>query len=268
MRRTSLVFIVALLFLVACSPPADLNTPLPAEGNQPFTIDRGDQQGILLIHGLTATPWEVRPLADYLAGKNITVMAPLLPGHGTTMADLKKARWEDWVASANESLGELKKKTKRVYIGGVSTGADIAVLLASQNDVDGVVLISTPIEFRDWRAKFAGVYQYLLPYASHDVVGPEIGHYYSMTPSHSVAELISMVGHVKTELPRVKAPALILQSIHDKTVDPTSASFVFQNIGSTQKELRLYGNASHVLVQEQDAPDIIFYSVGEFLGKN
>jgi carboxylesterase len=129
-------------------------------------------------------------------------------------------------------------------------------------------LIAPPIEFRDWRAKFASVYQYILPYASHDVKGAEVGHYYSMNPSHAVAELIKMVGRVKTVLPRVKTPALILQSINDQTINPTSANFVFQNLGSTQKELRLYGNASHVLVQEQDAPDIIFYSVGEFLAKN
>jgi carboxylesterase len=260
--------ILALFLLVACTPPPTLNDRLPVEGNEPFLIDRGDQQGILLLHGLTATPWEVKPLAEYLANQNVTVMAPLLPGHGTTMADLDKATWQEWYLAANASLADLKKKTKRVYVGGISTGADIAILLASENDIDGLVVIAPPIEFRDWRAKFVGVYQYLLPYVEHDVIGPEIGHYYVMNPSHGVAELVKMIGKVKTSLPRVSTPTLILQSINDKTINPTSANFVFQNLGSKQKELRLYGNASHILVQEKDAPDIIFYSVGEFLAKN
>jgi carboxylesterase len=262
MRR---LFIVVLLLLAACSPPPSIHDRLPSEGNQPFEIDRGSDKGVLLLHGMTATPWEVEPLGDYLAKRNITVIAPLLPGHGTTMADLNAVSWEDWHRAATDNLHLLKNKTRRVYVAGMSMGADLAILLANENDIDGVIIMSPPIEFQDWRAKFASTYQYILPYASHDVVGPEVGHYYPLIPSHAVAEMNMMISQVKTVLPRVTTPALILQSINDKTVKPSGAEFVFENLGSSEKELRLYGNASHVLVQEQDAPDIIFYSVDQFL---
>ena len=259
------VLIILLLALAACSPPPGINDKLPAEGNGPIIYDRGSEQGVLLLHGLTATPWEVKPFADFLASQNITVIAPLLAGHGTTEADLQNTGWEAWVKDGKDNLALLRNKTRRVYVAGESTGADIALLLAADNNVDGVILLSPAIEFQDWRAQFASVYQYILPYSEHSVVGPEIGHYYKYMPSHAVAELYTMVGHVKAALPGITVPVLILQSVADKTVKPQGADFVYANLRSKDKELRLYGNASHVLTQESDAPDVIFYSIGEFL---
>ncbi len=47
--------------------------------------------GVILIHGLTASATEVRPIADHLerAAVGITLSCPLLPGHGTTFEDLR-----------------------------------------------------------------------------------------------------------------------------------------------------------------------------------
>ncbi|MEK6822408.1 MAG: alpha/beta fold hydrolase, partial [Nanoarchaeota archaeon] len=264
-----ILLVMMIVLLHACSPPQGVDVPLPATpDNNAFTLERGSEKGILLLHGLTATPWEVRALATYLADHNVTVVAPLLPGHGTTAADLNTKRWEEWYAAANDSLRDLRPRVKKLYVGGVSTGADLAVLLAAEHELDGVILIATPIELQDGRAQFASVYKYLLPYAPSKNVGDEIGHYYDYFPSNAVAELVSLIGKVKTALPRVSEPALILQSIHDKTVKPQSANFVYAHLGSARKEWLLYGNATHVLVKEKDAPDIVFTSVDDFITQN
>lgn len=265
MRVGTLLPLLALLLLASCAAPPEAGIPLPAEGNAPFTLEKGTEKGLLLIHGLSATPWEVRPLAEYIAAHNVTVTAPLLAGHGTTAADLKETRWEDWYRSANQSLALLKSRTRKVYVGGISTGADLAILLAREHEVDGLILIAPPIEFQDWRTPFARYAQWVLPYSAASVVGPETGHYYTHKPTRSVAELNDLIGKVKTALPKVTAKTLILQSIDDETVKPLSAEYVYEHIGSPMKELRLYGNATHVLVQEQDAPDVVFYSVDEFI---
>jgi len=43
----------------------------------------GNEIGVALFHGFTATTAEVRPLAEYLRSFGYTLSAPLLPGHGT-----------------------------------------------------------------------------------------------------------------------------------------------------------------------------------------
>ena len=49
---------------------------------------KGGETGVLLLHGLTATTAEVRPLAKRLLNEGYTVSGMLLPGHGTTPENL------------------------------------------------------------------------------------------------------------------------------------------------------------------------------------
>ncbi len=75
------------------------------QGNEPFIMgNENDKAGILLLHGFTASPWEVKELAEYLNKDNITVYGTLLAGHGTSPRDLKKTKWEDWYKSSGEGL--------------------------------------------------------------------------------------------------------------------------------------------------------------------
>src|SRR5512143_863129 len=55
-----------------------------------------DVRAALLIHGFTGTPYEVRPLAEHLAGRGLEVATPVLPGHGQDAAALNRTTWRDW----------------------------------------------------------------------------------------------------------------------------------------------------------------------------
>ena len=68
----------------------------------PFFFE-GGPDGVLLVHGLTATTAEVRPLAEDLHAAGYTVSGPLLPGHGTQPEDLNHVRWQDWLQTVEES---------------------------------------------------------------------------------------------------------------------------------------------------------------------
>ena len=57
-----------------------------------FILENGPV-GALLVHGFTASPTEMRLLGNHLHQRGLTVAAPLLPGHGTNLADLSKQRW-------------------------------------------------------------------------------------------------------------------------------------------------------------------------------
>jgi carboxylesterase len=258
--------VAALLFRPVIDPRA--YDRLPSQGNEPIDIAGRTDRGVLLLHGMTATPWEIRTLASSLQAHNYTIVAPVIAGHGTSAAELEATTWRDWYASANDSLAVLKGRTDRVYIVGMSTGASLAVLLAAENHVDGIVLIATPIKFRDWRAPFARWYALALPYTDHTQYGGDVAHYYEVTPSRSVAELNDMISEVENALPAVQSYALILQSLHDQTVDPVSATYVFDRLGSRDKEWKLYGNASHVILQNLDADKLVFPAIADFIERH
>ena len=83
--------------------------------------------GILLIHGLTGTPNEMRVLARGLHLQGYTVYAVKLAGHCGTLDDLVGTSWLDWLASVRRSADLLSRRVDRVVVGGLSMGAVLAL---------------------------------------------------------------------------------------------------------------------------------------------
>src|SRR5258708_2214796 len=101
---------------------------------------RGNRVGVLLIHGLAGTSAEMRYVANGMARSGYTVYCPQLAGHCGTDDDLRATSWQDWYGSAEAALFELRKDCDTVIVGGLSTGAVLALLLAARNtkDVHGI----------------------------------------------------------------------------------------------------------------------------------
>lgn len=105
---------------------------------------KGGETGVLLLHGLTATTAEVRPLAKRLLTEGYTVSGILLPGHGTTPENLSQTHREDWLKASKEAYNELKRECSSVIVGGESAGALLALHLASEQPEIKGLLLYTP----------------------------------------------------------------------------------------------------------------------------
>ena len=112
----------------------------------------GGRTGVLLMHGLCGTPTEMRFVANGLARAGYTVYCPQLAGHGGTEADIKETTWQDWYASAEEALARLRQECDVVIVGGLSTGAVLALLLAARHpeDVQGTALLAPTFWLNGW----------------------------------------------------------------------------------------------------------------------
>ncbi|MBI4451259.1 alpha/beta fold hydrolase [Candidatus Woesearchaeota archaeon] len=222
-----------------------------APENLPFFLQGNSTAGILLLHGLRATPWEVRRLGTELNKEGLTVFAPLLPGHGTDYRLLENITWREWYQEAARMYDTLDAVTDRTYVGGVSMGSLLAALIAAQRNTSGYVAISTPIYLQDRRASLAWLFQYILPTTITTLTLAEQPHYYATIPTRAVAELEKLMQEGRKALPRIKAPAVVLQSRTDKTIRPESAKYVFNRLGSAEKQLIWLDNYTHVVVREQ-----------------
>jgi carboxylesterase len=126
---------------------------LPSDPS-PFSFS-GGEVGILLIHGFTGSPAELRPLGHYLHGRRLTVAAPLLPGHGVTPAALNQQRRQDWIACMEQALTDLQRQCKRVFVVGLSLSALLTLMLAGrQHNLAGIIAYSPAIAVNDPRAYF------------------------------------------------------------------------------------------------------------------
>lgn len=108
--------------------------------------------GVLLVHGLTGTPAEMRLLAKGLNREGFTVYAVQLAGHCGSMQDLVQTRWTDWLASVQSALLRFVPHVDRVVVGGLSMGAllSLAVAASHPRQVAGVAALSTTFRYDGW----------------------------------------------------------------------------------------------------------------------
>jgi alpha-beta hydrolase superfamily lysophospholipase len=85
--------------------------------------------GVLLLHGMSDSPYSLRALGEELNRRNYWVVGLRLPGHGTAPSGLLGVRWEDMAAAVDLAAAHLAQRVGRqpVHVVGYSTGATLAM---------------------------------------------------------------------------------------------------------------------------------------------
>ena len=85
--------------------------------------------GVLLLHGMSDSPYSLRALGERLNQHNYWVIGLRLPGHGTAPSGLKSISWRDMAVAVRLSMEHLASKVgqKPIHIAGYSTGAPLAI---------------------------------------------------------------------------------------------------------------------------------------------
>ncbi len=113
--------------------------------NMPFEL--GDKQksskAILLVHGLGDSPYSFSDLATSFQKQGFYVQTLLLPGHGSKPQDLMLPSYSDWQSTVDHYANLLKQDFDNVWLGGFSTGANLATIHAiEQEGISGLMLFS------------------------------------------------------------------------------------------------------------------------------
>lgn len=227
----------------------------------PFAFE-GGPTGCLLIHGFTGAPPEMRPMGEYLASKGLTVLGVRLAGHGTVPEDLLGVRWQDWAASVREGWEWLKARCGRTFVGGLSLGGLLALDLAAQEPVDGLILLAPGLIARDWRVRLLPVARFFLTWdepepgqQGADLTDPEAWNRiwcYERRPVAAAYEVLKLQRRVRRLLPRIACPALIFQGVRDQAVVPRGAQVIYDTIASARKELVWLENSGHCLTVDSE----------------
>jgi carboxylesterase len=102
-------------------------------GAEPFFFHGSEDVGVLLVHGYSGTPAELRELGERLhTDNNYTVLGILLPGHGTDPHDLERIKWQDWYLAVEAGVKMLKQTCRKVVVIGMSMGSLLTLMAASE----------------------------------------------------------------------------------------------------------------------------------------
>jgi len=242
-----------------------------------FYFPGSNGRAVLLLHGWSTTPYELRRLGGFLNEAGYTVYGPLLSGHGTVYTDLENVRYEDWLRDAELAFEKLKKEHQKVFVGGTSMGANIALCLAKEKgEISGVILMATPYKIKFEKvsglfAKFLSGFKkyhrkfYPPTFGSSTTITRLIS--YQKYPLKNLLELGELVKKSRENLHLVKQPCLLLQSKHDHIITKNSLDKLYEKIGSKNKKKKYIEKAYHTFISDI-RNEHIFEDILNFLSEN
>lgn len=199
--------------------------------------------GVLLVHGLSDSPYIMRGIAEHLHAQGWHVVVLRLPGHGTAPSGLLKVKWQDWAAAVRLAARDIAATIgpdKPLVLGGFSTGGALSVEYAlSQRQGEAIprpsnLLLFSPAIGVSPLARLASTIDTVsalpgLHKLGWETLMPEYDPYkYNSFPLNAAAQIWKLTQRIDdqltdlagkggaTGLPRI----LAFQSIADATVSP------------------------------------------------
>jgi len=107
---------------------------------------------IYLIHGVTGTPLEMKYLGRKLFRQGWDVYLPTLPGHCLRLRDMVRSNEEDWLRHVQTQLAFFRNHYDRLIVGGLSSGALLALEASTVISMDALVVLSPTFFYDGWNA--------------------------------------------------------------------------------------------------------------------
>jgi carboxylesterase len=248
----------------------------------------GSDHAVLMLHGLSSSPLELRHLARYLNSEGLTTCVPILNGYS---AGTPEQRMETWIAAAVKEFDTLAARYSRVSVCGLSMGATLALaLLRERPSAQAVVVLSVTLSYDGWSMPW---YRFLLNWAYYtplrkrwryreaspfglrnEALRAKIGRAMQRNDLSEVGpstislaalhEASRLAASVSKTLGALKNDCLLIHAIDDETSSPRNAQFVTANIGSTYLRT-IYLDDSYHMITSDNEREIVARETAVFL---
>ena len=215
------------------------------EGNAPFILFQNtvSDEIVVLVHGLSDSPFYLRSIAEALHDQGSTVAVMLMPGHGLIEAD---ADMEDttlsdrWTKALANVVQIVRPMGQKLYVGGFSAGGALAAQFAlrNENDVSGLLLFSSALGLSENAESMSRIWgmQAIARWVDGDYVthGPNPFKYPAVSMS-SVIELMEVIWDVRSQYEDkpVNIPTFVAHSVADVTTPLSGVeAFLANNLGA------------------------------------
>ena len=226
-----------------------------------FLSGRAGGVGVVLVHGLTAAPTEVKPVAAFLHDRepSFTLSCPLLPGHGRSPAVLARTEPRSWLQVVNAEVDRLNTRCRTVSVVGVSMGAMLAAAVAlAGKSVGSIVMLAPVFALSPGKALYVRLLRGIVPYAKKSRRSLENHRAkrlfsYDRYPLVSLHHLHVFGTGIRRRLGELRIPVLVACGRRDPYVDFSSTKSLCASLGPPEAEFVDCPDSGHVLPHEPDA---------------
>lgn len=229
-------------------------------GAEPWSAP-GGPYGALVLHGFSGCPHSMRGVAEALAGVGFTVELPRLPGHGTSVDDMLTTSWADWSAHVEATYQDLAARCEKVVVTGLSMGGTLTLWLAARHpEIVGIAPINGAAEAMPEMAELIGgmieAGEITMPGIGGDIAKEGVEEMaYDLVPLQGFVGLGQAVDELQPKLGSITMPALIINSVNDHVVAPSSSDHIAASLGGPVERLVLE-DSYHVATLDHDADRI------------
>ncbi len=216
--------------------------------------------GILLIHGLTASPYIMQDLGEFFRDRCFLVRSVLLPGHGTRPGDLLDTNYKEWIKVVDFATQSFNGEAKNLFLGGYSIGGALAFhhalslyepnhsapeqqkLKQSTMPIKGLFLFSPALKLKNDLAFLAGFVDLFSDWMS--TVDDSDYAAYESFPYNAAAQsydLISEIDEQLSVLENLTIPAFVALSEDDETIDSSHTLDIFRRfMSNSRNRMQIY----------------------------
>jgi carboxylesterase len=258
-----------------------------------FELRSEGPKAVLLVHGMTGAPGEMRLLARRLRRRGLSVAVPLLAGHGIDETELLKTRWPDWLASVRQAFEGLKADHDEVYVAGICVGGALGLALcADEPTVSAAAVYSMTYRYDGWnmnpwnraitplarpftRLPIVRRWGYTEPYpyglkderlraSMANGQGAAIPGLLDHVPFGSMGEMHALCDHLDRVAGRIRQPVLILHATDDDMSHPRNARRLKAVLGE-RAELHMLDDCYHMIHVDRQR-DEVAHRTADFFG--
>lgn len=233
------------------------------EKTAPFELGAGDPT-VLLLHGFTGSPWDLRPLGVALHDRGFHVKAIRLPGHGLSADGFAGTGHRDWEQATEDALHAASQRGP-AFVAGLSMGALLALRLAAKfpQRVGALALMAPALRFRDPKMKLVRslkrVLPLLRPHVEKNRTDLEDPYALAEAPvlprvaTRRLEDLMIVQDQGIAAVPQVQAPTFVAVARNDHVVDFAVGRELVRGLGRAH-EVRLLelDRGFHIMTRDTD----------------
>lgn len=255
-------------------------------------ILNNNRYAILLLHEFAGTPRSMESLGQYLQKMKIDVYIPALPGSVSNLEQYEQTihpNFRLWWNFIRDKYLDLSVKYDKLIIIGASLGGSMALKLAENYPVDGIVTISSPVQIRGkhFRKKiqrnvmlaFSGILSLIVPQLETGVLSEEAR---NICPIYGIEGVLDTravhtqkVGlrDIRWKLGQVTAPVFSIHAMGDKTVSRQNQHIIVNRISSNFIRKKVYPlkkdtlTRHHRIVNHSFIKDNLYLEIGDFVNE-
>lgn len=219
---------------------------------KPFFFEKG-KRAVLLLHGFTGNSADVRMLGRFLEKKGYTSLAPHYKGHGVPPEELIKSSPDEWWQDVVAGYNELKEAGyDEIAVAGLSLGGVFSLKVGYNMPVKGIVTMCAPMSMKTTDLMYEGVLEYAKRYKKFEgkdqaLIDTEMDALKAQGGMPSLGALRDLVDDVRDHVDYTYAPIFVVQATADRVIDPDSANIIYNNVQSTEKQLKWYDKSGHII---------------------